>query len=60
MAEHKRSTAPGKDIREEESQGDLKARITKEQGGVRDEDLLNPQSATEPLHREKKDRKKAG
>jgi len=59
MAEHKRSTAPGKDIREEESQGDLKARITEEQGGVHDEDLLDPQSATEPMHREKKKPKKA-
>ncbi|MHB0938552.1 MAG: hypothetical protein ACYDCO_28130 [Armatimonadota bacterium] len=59
MAEHKRSTAPGKDIREEESQGDLKARITEKQGGVHDEDLLDPKSATEPLHREKKQPKKA-
>ena len=46
MPEHEKSYPSGSDIRKEQSQGEMVARLERQQGGIPDEELLEPQKRT--------------
>ncbi len=56
MPDHGKSYPGSKDIREEQSQGEMMARMERQQGGVPDDELLEPQKRTarKPIKKRRK------